>query len=190
MTTPASFITTLWNWAKKPTTAESLVVACDEHIARKQDDVERAFGVEQATRQAWVSAQENSKDGKCNWGIQKSNLEQAIHGMRDRLKTLRDAINVALEGDTTETAVDSFCQICTMARECDADEFRRSVEESRGGAERAEISSRALDEARGKAERAFNAAESDRQMADRHLQEIKHIRAQLSERLSEAGGKD
>ena len=184
MTTPASFINILWNWSKKPTTAESLVVACDEHIARKQKDAERALDVEQAKRQAWSTAQARAEEGKSIWDNRAGELERTFQGMRDRLKTLRDAINVALEEDTKETAFDSFCQVCTMATECDAEDFCRTVKETRANMERAETSYHALDEARETAEGAFKNAEGDRQLADQHLQEIRHIKAQLSERLS------
>jgi len=185
MTTPASFINILWHWTKKPTTAESLVAACDEHIARKQKDAERALDIEQARHRAWSSAQARSEEGKTIRDNRASELDRTLHGMRDRLKTLRDAINVALEEDTTETAFDSFCQVCTMATECDADDFCRTVKETRADMERAETSYRALEEARETAERAFKSAEDDRKLADQHLQEIRHIKAQLSERLSE-----
>ncbi len=171
----------------QPSSAKSLVEACETHVQEKQKELVHLK--EKATAQALVveCSRENCKQAHSIVTDAETTKHEKLAGLRERLKTLRGAINLSMEHDPTE--VNALYQTCIMCSEFDATGFLKDMKE-------ADSIIQSYKEAYSTHLKEKESHKKDLQHTNnnivtvkQHVVEIETIREQLSQKIYE-GGKD
>ena len=172
-----------WRTTSELTTAESLANACDTHIQKKETDLANVREQESTQEALLAKATVTTKQTKDDMEAETSSMDDAVSAMKERFKSVRDAINLALETSSRDDSIEGLKHLCTMVEGFSATEFEQKMTQFRSAVR----FKRAMHDDATEKEQCMRSTlggiVSDRKKIESHIREIKDIKAELNQRL-------